>query len=106
MGDVFELPEIGSSFTPCHGSMMAFWASKVVHGMRIPDLIGQGCQRIGFGSAIALQCRAINVAIKHHREMKVRVAEEQDIAIATVKKRHAQGVDRHGQPLKRIRKAT
>ena len=104
MGDVFELPQIGLSFTPCHGSMMAFWASKVVHGTRIPDLIGQGCQRIG--SAIALQLRAINVAIKHHTEMKVRVAEEHDIAFATVKKRHAQGVDRHGQPLKRIRRAT
>ena len=35
-----------------------------------------------------------------------RVAEEQDRAIATVKKRHALGVDRHGQPLKRIRRAT
>ena len=104
VGDVFELPEIGLSFTPCHGSMMAFRASKLVHGTRIPDLIGQGCQRIG--SAIALQRRAINVAIKHHKEMKVKVAEEQDIAIATVQKRHAQGVDRHGQPLKRIRRAT
>jgi len=104
VGDVFELPEIGLSFTPCHGSMMAFRASEVVHGTRIPDLIGQGCQRIG--SSIAVQRRAMNVAIKHHKEMKARVAEEQDRAIATVKKRHALGVDRHGQPLKRIRRAT
>ncbi len=104
VGDVFELPEIGLSFTPCHGSMMAFRASEVVHGTRIPDLIGQGCQRIG--SSIAVQRRAMNVAIKHHKEMKARVAEEQDTAIAIVKKRHAQGVDRHGQPLKRIRRAT
>ncbi|DBA99025.1 TPA: hypothetical protein ACH3X1_014295 [Trebouxia sp. C0004] len=80
VGDVFELPEIGLSFTPCHGSMMTFRANQVVHGTRIPDQIGQGCQRIG--SAIAMQRRAMNVAIKHHKEMKVRVAEEQDIAIA------------------------
>ncbi|DBA98992.1 TPA: hypothetical protein ACH3X1_014268 [Trebouxia sp. C0004] len=103
MGDVFQLPEMRLSFTLCHGSMMAFCASKVVHGTRIPDAIGQGCQRIG--SAIALQRRAINVAVAHHKEMKVRVAQEQDIAIATVKKRHAQGVNKHGQPLKRLRSA-
>ncbi|DBA98879.1 TPA: hypothetical protein ACH3X1_014636 [Trebouxia sp. C0004] len=103
VGDVFQLPEMRLSFTPCHGSMMAFCASKVVHGTRIPDAIGQGCQRIG--SAIALQHRAINVAVAHHEEMKVRVAQEQDIAIATVLKRQAQGVNKHGQPLKRLRSA-
>ncbi|DBA99813.1 TPA: hypothetical protein ACH3X1_013715 [Trebouxia sp. C0004] len=103
VGDVFQLPEMRLSFTPCHGSMMAFCASKVVHGTHIPDAIGQGCQRIG--SAIALQRRAINAAVAHHKEMKVRVAQEQDIAIATVKKRHAQGVNKHGQPLKRLRSA-
>ncbi len=81
--------------------MMTFRADQVVHGTRIPDLIGQGCQRIG--SAIAMQRRSINVAIKHHKEIKVRVAEEQDIAVATVKKRHALGVDKHGQLLKRIK---
>ncbi|DBB03133.1 TPA: hypothetical protein ACH3X1_013364 [Trebouxia sp. C0004] len=71
VGDVFELPEIGLSFTPCHRSMMTFRANQVVHGTRIPDQIGQGCQRIG--SAIAMQRRAMNVAIKHHKEMKVRI---------------------------------
>ena len=104
VGDVFEPPEVGLSFTPCHDSMITFRANQVVHGTRIPDQIGQGCQRIG--SAIAMQPRAMNVATKHHKEMKVRVAEEQDIAIATVKKRHALGVDKHGQPLKRIKGAT
>ena len=76
----------------------------MVHGTRIPDLAGQGCQRIG--SAIALQRRAINVAIAHHKEVKVRVAEEQDIAIATVKKRHALGVNKHGKPLERFKSAS
>ncbi len=37
VGDVFELPEIGLSFTPCHGSMMAFRASEVVHGSRASE---------------------------------------------------------------------
>ncbi|DBA88691.1 TPA: hypothetical protein ACH3X1_016470 [Trebouxia sp. C0004] len=44
--------------------------------------------------------------VAHHKGMKVRVAQEQDIAIATVKKRHAQGVNKHGQPLKRLKSAS
>lgn len=81
-----------------HVSMLAFQASEVFRNTRtpVPDLAGEGCQRIGL--AIALQRMAINVAVAHHKKVKVRLAEqEQDIAIATVKKRHALGVNKHGK---------
>ena len=56
--------------TPKHGSMLAFCASEVLHGTRIPDVAGNGCQRIG--SAIALQRQAMNVAIAEHKDTKLR----------------------------------
>ncbi len=66
----------------------------------ILDLGGQGDKRIG--SAIALQRMVINVATAHHMnlEVKVMVAVEQDMAVASVNQRHAHGVKMHGQPLK------
>ena len=70
MGDVFQLLELSLSSTPGHGSMLAFQASEVVHGTRIPDVLGKGCQRIGSAIAMALQRRAIIVAVAQHEEGK------------------------------------
>ena len=81
--------------------MLAFEASEVLHGTRTSDRDGNGCQRIG--SAIALQRRAINVAIAEHTEVKRKVEQKQDADIARVKERHASGVDKNGKPLKRLR---
>ena len=65
-GAVFEFSELKPSFTPKHGSMLAFCASEVLHGTRVPVVAGTGCQRIG--SAIALQKQAVNVAIAEHKD--------------------------------------
>lgn len=59
---------------------------------------GQDCQRMGL--AIAMQRQAINVAIAQHEETKRVIASKQQSAIAVVNKRHAEGLDRHGNHLK------
>ena len=74
--------------------MLAFHANKVLHGTRKPDMLGRGCRRIG--SALALQTRAVNVAIAEHTAVKDKIAQKQQADCVNVKQRHASGVDRFG----------
>lgn len=90
-GDVFELPEYNLSFTPRHGSMIAFQPSQVMHGTRASKDEGEDCQRIGL--AISMQRRAINVAIAEHKRLKRVQAEKQQEDIARMTTRHAKGED-------------
>lgn len=99
VGAVFQFPEFGLSFTPGHGSMVTFQPSQVLHGTRLPDEKGQGCQRIGL--ALSLQRRAVNVAIAEHRGAKRRVAIKQEESIAVVKTRRAKGLVKDGTPMKK-----
>ena len=103
-GDVFQFPDHSLTFTPRHGSMVAFQPSQLTHGTRVSDNEGEGCQRIGL--AIAMQRRAMNVAIAEHAQIKCKQAGEQQLKIAQVIKRHEKGVDRNGKQLKRARKAS
>ena len=60
VGDVFQFPELGLSFTPSHGSMIAFESSKLLQGTRDPVEGGQGCERIGL--AVCQHNFAVKVA--------------------------------------------
>ena len=57
------------------------------------------------GSAIALQRRAVNVAIAEHTETKQKLLPKQEESIATVQARHAKGVDKEGNALKRRKRS-
>ena len=63
--------------------MLALNAIKLLYGTRIPDMFSRGCQRIG--SALALQTRAVNVAIAQHKAAKDRIAEKQEADCTIVK---------------------
>ena len=92
------------SFTPKHGSMLAFCASELLHGTRIPDVAGNGCQRIG--SAIALQRQAMNVAIAEHKDTKQTVLQRQEGKIAVFDARRAKGIDKQEKTVKRKKCST
>ena len=78
--------------------MLAFDASQVEHGTRVPDEEGQVCERIGL--AIAMQMTPMKKAIAEHKDTKHRQAQEQALKIAEVMQRHIEGVNRHGGPLR------
>ena len=99
---MFEFPDMKLSFTPKHGSMLAFCASELLHGTRIPDVAG--CQRIG--SAIALQRQAMNVAIAEHKDTKQTVLQRQEGKIAVFDARRAKGIDKQEKTVKRKKCST
>ena len=82
--------------------MIAFQPSQVMHGSQVSRDEGQGCQRIVL--AIAMQNRAMNVAVAEHAKIKRSQARKQQLNIAKVTKRHAKGVDRNGKQLKKAKK--
>ena len=84
--------------------MLAFCASEVLHGTRIPDVAGNGYQRIG--SAIALQRQAMNVAVAEHKDTKQTVLQRQEGKIAVFDARRAKGIDKQGKTLKRRKCST
>ena len=92
------------SFTPKHGSMLAFCASEVLHGTCIPDVAGNGCQRIG--SAIALQRRVMNVAIAEHKDTKQTVLQRREGKIVVFDARRAKGIDKQGKTLNKKKCST
>ena len=84
--------------------MLAFDASQVEHGTRVPDKEAQDCERIGL--AIAMQRTPMKKAIAEHKDTKRRQAQEQALKIAEVMQRHIEGVNRRGGPLKRRQTAS
>ena len=84
--------------------MLAFDASQVEHGTRVPDKEAQDCERIGL--AIAMQRTPMKKAIAEHKDTQRRQAQEQALKIAEVMQRHIEGVNRRGGPLKRRQTAS
>ena len=84
--------------------MVAFDASQVKHGTRVPDEEGQDCERLGL--AIAMQRTPMKRAIAEHKETKHRHAQQQATKFVEVMQRHIEGVNRHGGPLKTRQKAS
>ena len=62
--------------------MIAFEPSKLLHGSRVPDEVGQDCQRIGL--ALSQHTIAVKVAKAAFDACKHKVARQQQQQIAKV----------------------
>ena len=94
-GDVFQFNDLNLSFTPGHGTMLAFEPAKTYHSTSLPHAEDFGCQRIG--SAISFQRHALYKAINAHADIKKQQAQIQSLQLQLVRARTQLGLKKNGK---------
>ena len=95
LGDVFGFDDLHLSFTPGHGTMLAFEPARTCHSTAVPHEEYPNCQRLG--SAISLQRSALNRAVNAHEDIKNQQAHIQRLQLELVKARTQLGKRKNGE---------
>ncbi|KAL3158448.1 hypothetical protein ABBQ38_010682 [Trebouxia sp. C0009 RCD-2024] len=95
LGDVFRFDDLNLSFTPGHGTMLAFEPARTCHSTTVPHEEYPNCQRLG--SAISLQRSALNRAVNAHEDIKNQQAHIQGLQLQLVKARMQLGKRKNGE---------